>query len=195
MIMRGRTRFAAAAACAAMLAWTTGIHSQTGTGRGGEWRDYAGDKGFTKYSPLDQINATNVANLRIAWRRSAVADELRAEQPDLRYGNSFRSTPLMIAGVLYAQNGIGLVEAFDPETGKTIWVQERFEGDQLRGQPSRGISYWGTGAEARVLTVRGQYLTALEPKTGKIIRGFGSNGRVDLLPALGPKATNFTATS
>ena len=43
--------------------------------------------------------------------------------------------------------------------------------------------------------MRGQYLTALEPKTGKIIRGFGSNGRVDLLPALGPKATNFTATS
>jgi quinoprotein glucose dehydrogenase len=101
----------------------------------------------------------------------------------------------MIDGVLYAQNGIGLVEAFHPETGKTIWVQERFEGDQLRGQPSRGISYWGTGAEARLLTVRGQYLIALEPKTGKIIRSFGVNGRTDLLPALGPKATGFAQTS
>ena len=195
MIMRGHMPFAAGAACAAMLAWTTGIQSQTGTGRSGEWRDYAGDKGFTKYSPLDQINASNVANLRIAWRRSAVADELKAEQPDLRFGNSFRSTPLMIDGVLYAQNGIGLVEAFDPETGKTIWVQERFEGDQLRGQPSRGIAQWGTNAEARLLTVRGQYLVALEPKTGKIIRSFGSNGRVDLLPAIGPKATGFAMTS
>jgi quinoprotein glucose dehydrogenase len=195
MIMRRRILLAAGAACAAMLAWTTGIQSQTGTGRTGEWRDYAGDKGFTKYSPLDQINASNVANLRIAWRRSAVADELKAAQPDLRYGNSFRSTPLMIDGVLYAQNGIGLVEAFDPETGKTIWVQERFEGDQLRGQPSRGIAQWGTDADARLLTVRGQYLVALEPKTGKIIRSFGSNGRVDLLPAIGPKATGFAMTS
>ena len=195
MIRRRRILLAAGAACAAMLAGTTGMQSQTGTGRSGEWRDYAGDKGFNKYSPLDQINSSNVANLRIAWRRSAVADELRAQQPDLRFGNSFRSTPLMVDGVLYAQNGIGLVEAFDPETGKTIWVQERFEGDQLRGQPSRGISYWGAGSEARLLTVRGQYLMALEPKTGKIIRGFGTNGRVDLLPALGPKATGFAMTS
>ena len=195
MIRRGRTLFAAGAACAAVIGSTVDLRSQTGTGRGGEWRDYAGDKGFTKYSPLDQINASNVANLRIAWRRSAVADELKAAQPDLRFGNSFRSTPLMIDGVLYAQNGIGLVEAFDPETGKTIWVQERFEGDQLRGQPSRGIAQWGTNAEARLLTVRGQYLVALEPKTGKIIRSFGSNGRVDLLPAIGPKATGFAMTS
>ena len=148
MIRRRRILLAAGAACAAMLAGTTGMQSQTGTGRSGEWRDYAGDKGFTSNSPLDQINASNVKNLRIAWQRPAVADELRAQQPDLRFGNSFRSTPLMVDGVLYAQNGIGLVEAFDPETGKTIWVQERFEGDQLRGQPSRGISYWGAGAEA-----------------------------------------------
>jgi quinoprotein glucose dehydrogenase len=184
-----------AAACVAVFGLTVDLRSQTGTGKTGEWRDYAGDKGFTKYSPLDQINASNVKSLQIAWRRSAVADELRVQQPDLRFGNSFRSTPLMIDGVLYAQNGIGLVEAFDPETGKTVWVQERFEGDQLRGQPARGISYWGTGAEARILTVRGQYLTALEPKTGKIIRSFGANGRADLLPALGPKATGFASTS
>ena len=149
MIMRGRLLLAAGAACAAVLGSAVDLRSQAGAGRAGEWRDYAGDKGFTKYSPLDQINAANVANLRIAWRRSAVADELRAEQPDLRFGNSFRPTPLMIDGVLYAQNGIGLVEAFDPETGKTVWVQERFEGDQLRGQPSRGISATGARVPRR----------------------------------------------
>jgi quinoprotein glucose dehydrogenase len=199
MKRRGGTFLLAAAACAAVFASTAHLRSQAGAGRSGEWRDYAGDKGFTKYSPLDQINPSNVRNLRIAWRRPAVADELRAEQPDLRFGNSFRSTPLMIDGVLYAQNGIGLVEAFDPETGKTIWIQERFEGDQLRGAPARGIAYWGSGPSggeaARLLTVRGQYLTALEPKTGKIIRSFAANGRADLLPALGPKATNFNWTS
>ena len=34
----------------------------------GEWRSYSGDQGSTKYAPLDQINRTNVKNLRIAWR-------------------------------------------------------------------------------------------------------------------------------
>ena len=33
----------------------------------GEWRSYAGDIGGTKYSPLDQINATNFEKLEVAW--------------------------------------------------------------------------------------------------------------------------------
>jgi quinoprotein glucose dehydrogenase len=46
--------------------------SQTGTAQrgsaAGEWRHYGGDAGGTKYSPLDQINASNVSKLQIAWR-------------------------------------------------------------------------------------------------------------------------------
>ena len=38
----------------------------------GEWRAYGGDKGYTRYSPLDQINADNVAKLQIVWRRPAI---------------------------------------------------------------------------------------------------------------------------
>ena len=41
-----------------------------------EWRYFGGDKAFTRYSPLDQINRDNVKNLRIVWRRPAVSDEL-----------------------------------------------------------------------------------------------------------------------
>src|SRR5215207_5307554 len=48
----------AAAACVAVFGLTVDLRSQTGTGKTGEWRDYAGDKGFTKYSPVDQINAS-----------------------------------------------------------------------------------------------------------------------------------------
>jgi len=40
--------------------------------KGGEWRFYSGDNGSTKYSPLDQIDKSNVANLKIAWRRPQV---------------------------------------------------------------------------------------------------------------------------
>jgi glucose dehydrogenase len=179
--------------CAISLTFSARVHSQTAAAAG-EWRDYAGDKGFTKYSPLDQINKSNVSGLRVAWRRPAIAEELRAQNPGLTVTNNLRSTPLMVGGVLYASNGIGLVEAFDPGTGKTIWVQE-FDGELRGGAASRGIAYWGSGDEARLLAVRGQYLSAIDPRTGKLLRSFGANGRVDLLPGMGPLMKNFSWTS
>ena len=184
----------AAALCAASVAYTARVETQAGPGSSGEWRDYGGDKGYTKYSLLDQINKENVGRLRIAWRRPAVAEELRAQNPSLNVSNNLRSTPLMAGGLLYASNGIGLVEAFDPSTGKTIWIQE-IEGELRGGTPSRGIAYWGSGENARILAVRGQYLAAIDPKTGKAIRSFGTNGRVELLPGLGSSATGFAWTS
>jgi quinoprotein glucose dehydrogenase len=180
--------------CAVASAFVVRVQTQAGAGAAGEWRDYGGDKGYTKYSPLDQITRDNVGRLRIAWRRPAVAGELRAQNPSLNVANNLRSTPLMIGGVLYASNGIGLVEAFDASTGKTIWIQE-FVGELRGGAPSRGIALWGTGNDARLLAVRGQFLSAIDLKTGKLIRDFGTNGQIDLLPGMGPAATFFSWTS
>ena len=185
---------ALAGAMAALAALSISVATESGSGAAGEWRDYGGDKGFTKYSPLDQINKDNVGRLRIAWRRPAVAEELRAQNPKLTVANNLRSTPLMVGGVLYASNGIGLVEAFDPGTGKTIWVQE-FDGELGGGAPTRGVAYWSSGAESRILSVRGQNLFATDPKTGKLIRSFGDNGHVDLRAGMGPLATSFFWTS
>ena len=36
---------------------------------GGGWQTYGGDKAFTRYSPLDQINRENVKNLHVVWQR------------------------------------------------------------------------------------------------------------------------------
>ena len=140
------------AVCAVVLFLTTTSSAQRGTS-GGQWPNHSGDKGSTKYAPLDQINRNNVRNLRIAWRRPAVADEFRQQHPDLNSSNLFRSTPLMINGVLYASNGIGLVEAFDPVTGKTLWVQELPDTSRetLKGTSTRGVAYWGSGSDERIL--------------------------------------------
>ena len=43
-----------------------------GPAASGEWHYYGGDKGFTRYSPLDQINLDNVGDLEILWRRPKV---------------------------------------------------------------------------------------------------------------------------
>ena len=156
----------------------------------GQWRFYSGDPGSTKYAPLDQINKDNVENLRLAWRRPAVDQSILSKAPDLSYGNNFRATPLMIDGVLYSPNGVGLAEAFDAGTGETIWVQEPF-GEGLRayqGIATRGLAYWTDGADERILVQRDDYLYALNAKTGRAYHDFGDGGRVSLTAGLGPEA-------
>ena len=54
-----------------LLFATLPILAQSGA-KNGEWRTYGGDLGNTRYSPLDQINATNFDKLQIAWRLSTV---------------------------------------------------------------------------------------------------------------------------
>src|SRR5262245_37431704 len=118
-------RVFAAAAAVALLSAGLGIKSTAqGQARQGEWRHYSGDNGGKKYAPLDQITKANAAQLRVAWRRPQVSAEFASANPKLRLSNNYRSTPIMVGGMLYATNAVGLVEAFDPATGRTIWTQQ-----------------------------------------------------------------------
>ena len=147
-----------------------------------EWRTYGGDKAFNRYSPLDQINAGNVKDLKVAWTRPAIDPTIKEKYPDLNPSNYFRGTPVMINGVLIAPDGVGLAEAFDAATGKTNWVQQPVEPTlkEASGQSTRGVAWWTNGKEERVIVVRGEYLYSLDPKTGLRDRVFGDNGRLTL---------------
>ncbi|MCY3969074.1 MAG: hypothetical protein OXG74_04015, partial [Acidobacteria bacterium] len=57
---RGRTLLA--------LAWVLMLGS-TLAAQEGEWPYFGGDRTFKRYSPLDQIDGSNVGELRIVWRR------------------------------------------------------------------------------------------------------------------------------
>ena len=148
--------------------------------QGGEWPIYGGDAGHTRYSALDQIDASNFADLEIAWRWSA-----RNFGPNPLIRSS--TTPLMIDGVLYATAGMrrGVV-AIDAGTGEMLWMWRMDEGERLasapRANPGRGVSYWSDGAgDDRVLVVTpGYHLVALDAKTGVPVDGFGAGGTVDL---------------
>ena len=145
-----------------------------------EWHFYSGDNGARKYSPLDQINKANVSALQIAWRRPQIDPAVATiVPPSVRLSNNFRSTPLMVKGVMYASNGIGLAEAFDPENGRTLWVQKP-GGDEVRPGSNRGVAHWRQGADERLFTFRGHSLFALNPRTGEPIAEFGNKGAVDL---------------
>jgi len=118
--VRGLPRLKASVCLGLAVATAATIRAQE-RGPANEWRYFGGNKAFTRYSPLAQINRGNVKDLRIAWRRPAVSDQLTQAFPELRPNNYLRSTPIVIDGVLYAQNVHGLVVAFDGETGKTVW--------------------------------------------------------------------------
>jgi quinoprotein glucose dehydrogenase len=149
-----------------------------------EWRFYSGDLAARKYSPLAQIDRNNVTQLQVAWRRPSVDPELAAALPQLRPASNYRATPLMAGGLMYVSNNIGLVEAFDPASGHTIWVQRVPAAELSSGSPNRGVAYWGTGRERRVISFRNQHLYALDPQTGEPVGGFGDRGRVDLTAAI-----------
>ena len=187
-MMRDPNRPAGAAACALVLVLSCAASpafAQQGAA-GGQWRAYAADLGATKYSPLDQIDAGNVDRLRIAWTRPTVDRSILDVVPNLGYGNANRATPLMVDGVLYAPNAVGLVEAWDPATGETLWVQQPFEEGPagFRGAGHRGIAFWTDGTERRIIAHRGEWLYALDPATGEPFADFGDGGRVDLKTGL-----------
>src|SRR5712691_10367266 len=159
----------------------TGFAAAQQGARGGEWARYGADSGTTKYAPLDQINRDNVSQLRIAWRRPAVDPSISSSAPDFGYSGNYRATPLMIGGVLYSPNGVGLVEAFHPGTGKTIWTQEAPVGPQgLRGDSTRGLAYWRGRDDQRIFVQRGETLMALNVKSGRPYADFGRGGSVNL---------------
>ena len=70
------------------------------------------------YSPLDQVNRDNVANLQMVWSR--------ALQPGRQQG-----TPLVRDGVLFMPNPRDIIQAIDAVTGDLIWEHRRDRPDDL----------------------------------------------------------------
>jgi quinoprotein glucose dehydrogenase len=168
-------------AAVALTLWTVGGRAADGNV---DWPAYAGDKASTKYSPLDQISRRNIANLKVAWRRSGSIEELRAAFPGAQAPANFQHTPLVVDGLLYMSTAVGAVAALDPATGKTIWTDTlppRPDGQSpARGGVTRGVAYWTDGKDARIIANVGTNLVALNAKTGKRYPDFGENGQVDL---------------
>ena len=157
----------------------------------GEWRSYAGDNGSTKYSPLDQIDAGNFEDLRIAWRWQSVDGNVDLEALPRRADDrpisirGLQATPLMIDGVLYLTTALYQAAAVDAGTGETLWVHDpgAYEGgDPTHAYRSRGLAYWSDGDDARIFWGTSEaYLIAVDARTGEPVSDFGDNGRVDLM--------------
>jgi quinoprotein glucose dehydrogenase len=158
--------------------WVLPLGAQMGT-QNGEWRSYGGDLGNTHYAPLDQINAGNFSQLKVAWRFKT--DNL-GPRPEF----NFEGTPLMANGVIYSTAGTRrAVVALDAATGELLWLHREHEGARGTAAPrqlsGRGLAYWTDGREERILYVTPGYrLVALDAKSGNLVPSFGNGGIVDL---------------
>jgi len=81
--------------------------AQAGAVPPGDWHNINRDSGATRFSPLNQINAGNVANLKQAWTFTMTG------------GGS--SVPLVVNGVMFVSSGRRVV-AIDGESGKEVWA-------------------------------------------------------------------------
>jgi quinoprotein glucose dehydrogenase len=154
------------------------LAAQMGT-KNGEWPSYGGDVTSHRYSPLDQINASNFSKLQVAWRFKT--DNL-GPKPEV----NLEGTPLMVKGVLYATAGTRrTVIALDPATGELLWKYSENEGARGDAAPrqlsGRGLAYWSDAREERIIYVTPGYrMIALNAKTGTRVASFGKDGVVDL---------------
>lgn len=139
---------------------------------GSNWPVYLGE-GSTHFSTLRQIDRSNVTRLMPAWTYRT---------GDATPSSQIQCNPLIVDGVLYGTSPKLKLFALDAATGRELW---RFDpGDTRARGVNRGLVYWREGNERRLLFSAGNALHAIDPATGKLIPGFGTDGRVDLLDGL-----------
>jgi glucose dehydrogenase len=159
-----------------------------------DWPVTGHDPGAMRYSPLKQINRTNVGRLQRAWTYDVPTTPNSWVQ-------AFETTPLMVDNTLYFATQTGLAIALDAETGKQVWTFDPYgaESGRVRPLPNRGMTYWkgespetcdgqGAGDDRRIFyTTPDARLFALDPATGKPCKGFGESGSINLREGVGTK--------
>jgi quinoprotein glucose dehydrogenase len=142
-----------------------------------EWTQSAGDIANNRYSPLDQINASNFNQLEVAWR-------FKTDNFGPRKDAYFNASPLMVKGRLYAPVGQDrYMVCLDAATGQLIWSYRHDEKGRTgaRGGSGWGAAYWTDGTNERILYVTRSYqMISLDAKTGLPDPKFGNGVELDL---------------
>ncbi len=124
----------------------------------GEWPTYGRTYDEQRFSPLDKIDAGNVAELGLAWAFDLDTPHRVQE-----------STPLVIDGVMYVTSAWSKLFALDAKTGRQIWAFD----PKVPGEagvkaccdvPNRGAAAWN--GKIFIGTIDGR-LVAVDAATGK----------------------------
>ena len=126
---------------------------------GEEWLSYGRDYAETRFSPLTQVNASNVSELGLAW--SFDTGEVRGHE----------GTPLVHDGIIYATRPWSSVFALDARTGEQLWnfdpqVDKSIGWKACCDVVNRGVALYA--GKVFVGTIDGR-LIALDAKTGAVL--------------------------
>ncbi len=119
------------------------------------WLTYSGNYQSHRFSPLAQINTTNVTRLKTAWVYQ------------MRDPGKVETTPLVVDGVIYLSEKPHVVTALDGRTGRPLWTYRRTTPADARGCcgiPNRGLAVLG---DTLYLATFDAHLVALDINTGK----------------------------
>jgi quinoprotein glucose dehydrogenase len=178
-------------ATALLVSSCTGIQfssSESPDGSIANWPYYGGDPGGSRYSPLTQINKSNVARLEVAWEYHTgdVSDGSGG-----RRKSAFETTPIVADGTMYLSTPFNRVIALDPDTGQEKWSfdpQIDLDAPYSEGLINRGVALWSDPSGPARDTCRRRIflatidarLLAIDAATGQPCADFGERGQIDL---------------
>ncbi len=138
------------------------------------WTRSQGDNGARRYSALKQITRENVQSLEVAWTYRSKDGAA-----------NIQCTPIIVDGLLFAPTPGRAIVAVDAVTGVERWRKQLEAPRQPRAQDAparRGLVFWPGDRDnvPRVLFGAGDWIYAVDPKTGNAVPGFGEAGRTPI---------------
>ena len=166
-------------------------HSETSMQTGKDYPVYGGNKAGNRYSPLDQINTTNVKNLQVAWMYNA-AETVDPNNSKTERPKAIQCQPIVVNGILYGTTSDLKLFALNAGTGKQLWKFEPSKDGKRYNviNVNRGVVYWESGDDKRILYSAGSNLFCVNADNGKLISTFGQKGIVDLHEGLAPDSAH-----
>ncbi len=160
----------------------------------GGWPTYGRDAGGARYSPLNEINKSNISGLHVVWiyRTGDISDGSKYPRK-----STFEATPILFGKTLYLSTPFDRVIALDAESGAERWTFDP-KIDRMMNYneafASRGVSSWiDSTASANAPCARRIFLPtidarliAIDAEQGKLCADFGANGMIDLTQDVGP---------
>jgi quinoprotein glucose dehydrogenase len=153
-----------------------------------DWPFYGADAGGSRYSPLTEINKSNVAELKVVWEYHTgdVSDG-----SDNRRKSEFETTPIVVDGTMYLSTPFNRVVALHPDTGREKWSFDPkidLHAGYSEGLVNRGVTLWIDAARGEsdichrriFLATIDARLFALDAAAGRPCTDFGAGGQIDL---------------
>ncbi len=132
---------------------------------GDNWLGWNGNVYNQRYSTLNQIDATNVRQLKVAWSRRMVIPGLKVKPGPL--GVFAEQQPVVYEGIMYMPDSSGNMWSIDAGTGERIWTRRaKFPKGLTPLLPSRGV---GQGDGKVYLALGDATISALDQSTGRVV--------------------------